>query len=204
MNRPMPAILVVDDDPHIREAIGLALQKDGFATVEAENGEIVRHPPSGKAVVNVTLATHERWSDRATGERQERTKWHRRVLYRPLARFGFLSALLSDLWNRRFRTTPALRATPPYPRRGNSTTGVGVLYQRYALRHAERADRSGGLPVVRHRHPRRRSRAVLRAFWPRAVGRRFPLPDGARPPASARRAIPSLTRIPGRLLTCAK
>ena len=104
----MPTILVVDDDHHIREVIGFALKKAGFATVEAENGEVVRHLPSGKAVVNVTLATDERWSDRATGERQERTTWHRRVFYRPLARFGFLSALLSDLWNRHGRTTPAL------------------------------------------------------------------------------------------------
>ena len=35
----------------------------------------------------------------------------------------FNIALLSDLWNHRFRTTPALRATL-YPRRGNSTTGM--------------------------------------------------------------------------------
>jgi len=36
----------------------------------------------------------------------------------------------------------------------------------------------GGLPVVRYRRPRCRSRAVLPIFWPRAVGRRFPLPEG--------------------------
>jgi two-component system OmpR family response regulator len=35
----MPTILVVDDDPHIREVICFALKKEGFATVEAENGE---------------------------------------------------------------------------------------------------------------------------------------------------------------------
>jgi two-component system OmpR family response regulator len=34
----MPTILVVDDDPHIREVISFALQKAGFATLEAENG----------------------------------------------------------------------------------------------------------------------------------------------------------------------
>ena len=34
----MPTILVVDDDPHIREVIRFALQKAGFATLEAENG----------------------------------------------------------------------------------------------------------------------------------------------------------------------
>lgn len=35
----MSTILIVDDDPHIREVIRFALKKDGFATVEAENGE---------------------------------------------------------------------------------------------------------------------------------------------------------------------
>ena len=35
----MPTILVVDDDPHIREVICFALRKESFATVEAENGE---------------------------------------------------------------------------------------------------------------------------------------------------------------------
>lgn len=35
----MPTILVVDDDPHIRDVICFALKKDGFATVEAEDGE---------------------------------------------------------------------------------------------------------------------------------------------------------------------
>ena len=35
----MPTILVVDDDPHIREVIGFALQQTGFGVVEAENGE---------------------------------------------------------------------------------------------------------------------------------------------------------------------
>jgi hypothetical protein len=37
-------------------------------------------------------------------------------------------AILNELWNRRTRTTPALRATPPYPRRGFSITGIGLLY----------------------------------------------------------------------------
>ena len=35
----MPTILVVDDDPHIRDVICFALKKDGFLTIEAENGE---------------------------------------------------------------------------------------------------------------------------------------------------------------------
>ncbi|MDX1388223.1 MAG: response regulator transcription factor [Acidobacteriota bacterium] len=44
-------ILVVDDDPHIREVIRFALQKEGFETVEAANGREAleafdRSPPS--------------------------------------------------------------------------------------------------------------------------------------------------------------
>lgn len=35
----MSTILVVDDDPHIREVICFALKKNGFAPIEAENGE---------------------------------------------------------------------------------------------------------------------------------------------------------------------
>ena len=35
----MPTILIADDDPHIRAVIGFALQKAGFTTVEAENGD---------------------------------------------------------------------------------------------------------------------------------------------------------------------
>lgn len=35
----MSTILVVDDDPHIREVICFALKKNGFDPIEAENGE---------------------------------------------------------------------------------------------------------------------------------------------------------------------
>jgi len=45
----------------------------------------VRYMPSGKAVTNITLATSESWKDKNTGEKQERTEWHRVVFYSPLA-----------------------------------------------------------------------------------------------------------------------
>jgi single-strand DNA-binding protein len=45
----------------------------------------VRYMPSGKAVANITLATSESWKDKNTGEKQERTEWHRVVFYSPLA-----------------------------------------------------------------------------------------------------------------------
>ncbi|MCC6533842.1 MAG: single-stranded DNA-binding protein [Burkholderiales bacterium] len=44
-----------------------------------------RFMPNGEAVTNVTLATSETWKDRTSGERQEKTEWHRVTFYRRLA-----------------------------------------------------------------------------------------------------------------------
>lgn len=45
----------------------------------------VRFTPNGLAVANVTIATSEVWKDKASGENQERTEWHRVVFYNRLA-----------------------------------------------------------------------------------------------------------------------
>jgi single-strand DNA-binding protein len=45
----------------------------------------IRYMPNGNAVANVTLATTESWKDKQTGEQQERTEWHRIVMFRRLA-----------------------------------------------------------------------------------------------------------------------
>ncbi|MBU0498626.1 MAG: single-stranded DNA-binding protein [Gammaproteobacteria bacterium] len=45
----------------------------------------VRAMPSGEYVANIRIATTEGWKDRATGESQERTEWHRITLFRKLA-----------------------------------------------------------------------------------------------------------------------
>ena len=36
---------------------------------------------NGDKVVNLTLATSENWKDKSSGERKERTEWHRVVIY---------------------------------------------------------------------------------------------------------------------------
>ncbi len=41
----------------------------------------IRHTQSGKSIVNLRLATSESWRDKATGERKERTEWHRVVIF---------------------------------------------------------------------------------------------------------------------------
>lgn len=41
----------------------------------------VRNLPSGGKVVNLSIATSESWRDKNTGERKERTEWHRVVIF---------------------------------------------------------------------------------------------------------------------------
>jgi len=40
-----------------------------------------RYMPSGKAVTNFSIATSESWTDRQSGDKQERTEWHNIVLF---------------------------------------------------------------------------------------------------------------------------
>ena len=44
-----------------------------------------RYTASGNAVTNIRLATTDSWRDRQSGERQERTEWHRVVFFSRLA-----------------------------------------------------------------------------------------------------------------------
>jgi len=44
-----------------------------------------RYLPNGDAVTNITLATSESWKDKTSGEKQEKTEWHRVTFYRRLA-----------------------------------------------------------------------------------------------------------------------
>ena len=41
----------------------------------------VRTTQDGRKIVNLSVATSESWRDKATGERKERTEWHRVVIF---------------------------------------------------------------------------------------------------------------------------
>ena len=41
----------------------------------------VRHTQDGTPIVNMSMATSESWRDRTSGERRERTEWHRVVIF---------------------------------------------------------------------------------------------------------------------------
>lgn len=45
----------------------------------------IRYATNGGAIANLSVATSEQWSDRTTGDRQERTEWHRVVIFGKMA-----------------------------------------------------------------------------------------------------------------------
>ena len=49
------------------------------------NDPEVKYMPNGGAVTNISIATTENWKDKNTGEKQERTEWHRVVFFNRLA-----------------------------------------------------------------------------------------------------------------------
>ncbi|AMP91420.1 single-stranded DNA-binding protein [Legionella pneumophila] len=44
----------------------------------------VRYLPNGNAVTTLSVATSETWKDKTTGEKQDRTEWHRVVCFNRL------------------------------------------------------------------------------------------------------------------------
>jgi single-strand DNA-binding protein len=49
------------------------------------NAPEVRQTTEGNAIATLSLATSENWKDKQTGEKQEKTEWHRVVFFRQLA-----------------------------------------------------------------------------------------------------------------------
>lgn len=52
------------------------------------NDPDVRFTPNGNAVANLSVATSESWKDKNTGQPEERTEWHRVVIFGKLAEFA--------------------------------------------------------------------------------------------------------------------
>jgi single-strand DNA-binding protein len=43
----------------------------------------IRSTQQGSEIANLTIATSESWKDKSTGERKEKTEWHRVVIFSP-------------------------------------------------------------------------------------------------------------------------
>jgi len=48
------------------------------------NDPEVRYSNNGAAIANISVATSDSWKDKNTGEKQERTEWHRIVMFNRL------------------------------------------------------------------------------------------------------------------------
>lgn len=46
---------------------------------------VTKYLPNGNAVTNVSLATSEQWTDKQTGQKVEKTEWHRVVFFGKVA-----------------------------------------------------------------------------------------------------------------------
>lgn len=45
----------------------------------------VRYTQNGNAIANINVATSDQWTDKQSGQKQEKTEWHRIVIYGKLA-----------------------------------------------------------------------------------------------------------------------
>ena len=45
----------------------------------------MRQTQAGKSVANLSIATSESWADKQTGQKQEKTEWHKVVFFDKLA-----------------------------------------------------------------------------------------------------------------------
>ena len=50
----------------------------------------IRYTQDGKAIANISIATSEQWKDKQTGEKQERTEWHK------VTAFGKLGEIIGE------------------------------------------------------------------------------------------------------------
>lgn len=41
----------------------------------------IRHTQDGRPIANLSIATSESWKDKSTGEKREKTEWHRVVIF---------------------------------------------------------------------------------------------------------------------------
>ena len=79
----------------------------------------VRYLPNGNAVTNLSLATSEQWTDKQSGQKVERTEWHRVAMFGKVAeiageylRKGSQVYIEGKLQTREWEKT-ASSATPP-------------------------------------------------------------------------------------------
>lgn len=76
-------VLILNINQHTKEQI-MSLNEVTLIGRLGQNVEM-RTMPDGTPTCNISIATSETWTDKATGQKKESTEWHRTVFYGRLA-----------------------------------------------------------------------------------------------------------------------
>jgi single-strand DNA-binding protein len=104
----------------------------------------VRYLPSGAAVTNIRVATSEVWKDKQSGEKQERTEWHRIVLFN---RLGEIAAQYLRKGSRVF-IEGSLRTNKWQDQNGNDRYTTEIIASNMQLMDSK----GGGSAPLEHEH----------------------------------------------------
>jgi single-strand DNA-binding protein len=79
--RPGATSRGVDPRPDIQEVIMAGSVNKVILVGNLGRDPEIRSMPNGDRIANLSLATSETWRDRSSGERKEKTEWHRVVVF---------------------------------------------------------------------------------------------------------------------------
>jgi len=100
----------------------------------------VRYIPAGGAVTSIRVATSESWKDKQTGEKQERTEWHRVTLFN---RIGEIAAQYLRKGSRVF-IEGSLRTHKWQDPNGNDRYSTDIIASSMQLMDSKGAGGTGG------------------------------------------------------------
>ncbi|MBW1995892.1 MAG: single-stranded DNA-binding protein, partial [Deltaproteobacteria bacterium] len=112
----------------------------------------LRYTPDGTAVATFSIATSDTWNDKTTGEKKERTEWHRIVAFRKLAEI--CGEYLSK--GRQVYIEGRLRTRDWEDKEGNRRTTTEIVADQMLMlgsRTSANADRPTQSPTAPDQHP---------------------------------------------------
>ena len=153
----------------------------------------IRRTQDGRPIANLSIATSETWRDKATGERKEKTEWHRVVIFNE----GLCKVAEQYLKKgAKVYIEGALQTRKWTDQSGVEKYSTEVVLQGFNSNLTMLDGRSGG----RWRRLRRRARRRFRRQRSRRARRRVAVAAGGRTQQRHGRRHPVLTREPNRLV----
>jgi len=124
-----------------------------------------RYTPQGTAITSIRIATSESWKDKNTGEKQERTEWHR------VEFFGRLAEVVAEYLKkgRQVYVEGRLR-TDEYEKDGVKRYSTKIVADEMQMLGAREGGDGGTSSAPRDRSPGQRARAAQSAPAPVDTG----------------------------------